>query len=242
LVDRASLKDPLARNDLKRLDKVLLIVSCDSNAAKTVGQIREIARESGLSKAKMWNLSAILAKSDGCAVRVKGGWELTSTGKSYVSSLLANDSTTPIKKAAALRAALPKIKDADTRAFLSEAVECQERELYRAAVVFSWVGAISLLYLEVVNKHLSVFNAEATRRDAKWRPATNRDGLARMNEHKFLEVIEAMSIIGKNVKEELQGSLKLRNSCGHPNSFKLGEHKVAAHIETLLLNVFVPFS
>ncbi len=242
MVDRHSLKDLLARSDLERLDKVLLILSCDSNVTKPVVKVREIARESGLLSAKKWNVSAILGDSHGRAVRVKEGWELTSAGKLYVSSLLPKGSTPPGKVATALRAALPKIKDADTRAFLSEAVECQERGLYRAAVVLSWVGAASLLYLEVVDKHLSAFNAEATKRDPKWRQAKNPDGLGRMKEYNFLEVIEALSIIGKNVKDELQGCLKLRNSCGHPNSYKLGEHKVEAHIETLLLNVFVPFS
>jgi len=43
------------------------------------------------------------------------------------------------------------------------------------------------------------------------------------------------------VRQELEGCLKLRNGCGHPNSLKLGENKVAAHLETLILNVFAKF-
>ena len=45
-------------------------------------------------------------------------------------------------------------------------------------------------------------------------------------------------MIGKNVKDELESCLKLRNACGHPNSLKIGEHRVASHIESLILNVY----
>jgi hypothetical protein len=62
-----------------------------------------------------------------------------------------------------------------------------------------------------------------------------------MQEFDFLNVIESLSIIGKNVKQELEVCLKLRNGCGHPNSLKIGENKVAAHLETIIQNVFVRF-
>jgi hypothetical protein len=63
-----------------------------------------------------------------------------------------------------------------------------------------------------------------------------------MKEHDFLDVLNAIGVLGKNVKQELQNNcLQLRNSCGHPNSFKVGEHRVAAHIETLIQNVFSKF-
>jgi hypothetical protein len=40
------------------------------------------------------------------------------------------------------------------------------------------------------------------------------------------------------VKQELDTALQLRNGCGHPNSLKIGANKVAAHLETLALNVY----
>jgi hypothetical protein len=58
----------------------------------------------------------------------------------------------------------------------------------------------------------------------------------------FLDRIAAISVIGKNVKDELQGCLKTRNGCGHPNSLKVSTNKVAGHIEVLLQNVFQPFA
>jgi hypothetical protein len=145
------------------------------------------------------------------------------------------------KSAVNLRAYLATIKDADTLSFLDEAVTCLETGLLRAAVVLSWVGAVSVLYRHVINNSLAAFNAEATRRDAKWKPARTEDDLALMKEHDFLNVLEAISVIGKSVKLELQNSLGLRNACGHPNSYKLGPARVAAHVEALILNVFQKF-
>ena len=62
-----------------------------------------------------------------------------------------------------------------------------------------------------------------------------------MKEHEFLQVLAAISVLGKNVKDELEGCLKLRNGCGHPNTLTVGESKAAAHVETLIQNVFAKF-
>ena len=136
---------------------------------------------------------------------------------------------------------MPKVKNEGCRAFLTEAIVCTERSLFRAAVVLSWVGAVALLYEEAVTNHLAALNAEATRRDSKWKSAKNTDDLGRMKEATFLEIAGAISMIGKNVKQELEACLKLRNACGHPNSLKIGSHKVAAHLETLALNVYAMY-
>jgi len=39
----------------------------------------------------------------------------------------------------------------------------------------------------------------------------------------------------------LKTCLDLRNGCGHPNSLKVSVNKSAAHIETLLQNIFEKF-
>jgi len=90
--------------------------------------------------------------------------------------------------------------------------------------------------------HLVAFNTEAKKRDAKWKPAKTADDLGKLREFTFLEIAEAISIFGKNVKQELEACLKLRNGCGHPNSLKIGSNKVAAHLETLAINVFAVYA
>ena len=57
----------------------------------------------------------------------------------------------------------------------------------------------------------------------------------------FLDCLEGASIIGKSVRKELGVCLDLRNGCGHPNGLKIGETRVAAHIESLILNVYARF-
>lgn len=98
-----------------------------------------------------------------------------------------------------------------------------------------------MLQDHVLNHSLAAFNAEARRRDAKWRDAKTRDDLSKLREAEFLNILEAISVLGKSVKQELEVCLKLRNGCGHPNSLKVGETRVAAHLETLLQNVFSRF-
>lgn len=131
--------------------------------------------------------------------------------------------------------------DGNTKLFLEEAIACFENELYRATVVLSWTGAVSLLYHHVVENHLEEFNDEATHRNPKWRKAKTKDDLARMRESDFLDILDTLSVIGKNVKQELQFCLKLRNACGHPNSLEVSQNRVASHLEILALNIFSKF-
>lgn len=107
----------------------------------------------------------------------------------------------------------------------------------------AWLGAVDVLHRQVFECHLAAFNTEATRVfGARWKPARSRDDLGRMGEADFLDRIEAISVIGKNAKTQLKTALDLRNGCGHPNSLKVGVNKSAAHLETLLQNVFERFA
>lgn len=134
------------------------------------------------------------------------------------------------------------IADPETISFLEEAITSFEMNNFRAAVVLSWVGALALLQAHVVDQKLIDFNAEALRRDPKWRDAKSSDDIGRMKEYDFLQVISAISVIGKNVKQELEQCLVLRNGCGHPNSLRVAESRVSAHIEILILNVYSRFA
>lgn len=242
MLEQNSLKDLLHQSELSNSERLLLCLGIQEGASKTVAEITAIAKSAGLTKVKNWNISSYLSKSKGLAIRTESGWELTSDGKKRVATLAGSFVATPIQRVAAtLRSHLSKIKNTDTAAFLDEAIRCYEAKLYRAAVVLSWVGAISALYDHVITHKLAEFNAEASRREATWRAAKKKDDLARMKEHEFLQALNAISAIGKSVKDELEGCLKLRNGCGHPNSLQIGEARVSAHIETLMLNVFSVF-
>jgi hypothetical protein len=220
----------------------LLICLAVGDEPKSVGELTETAARIGLPAAKAWNISGLLSASGGKAIRTPQGWELSGAGKQAVEALAGPLGTaSPPKPAISLRAHITAIADPHTREFVEEAISCLEHKLHRAAVVLSWIGAVSLLYDYVLKHELASFNPEATKRDAKWKTAKTRDDLARMKEFDFLQILESISVIGKNTKAELEGCLKLRNACGHPSSLSIGEHRVASHIEILVLNVFGKF-
>lgn len=243
MLPREALKDLLSQKSLNNGEKILICLAVDTGGPKAVKEIRELAVANGLRTAKKWNVSALLAKATELAVRAEGGWELTAKGCQFVAKVAGPLMNSPIPKvASSLRAHLVKISSTDSQAFVEEAIGCFETHQYRAAVVLSWVGAVSVLFEHVIQYHLSAFNAEATARTAKskypWQPAKKADDLARMKESEFLIIIEKLSIIGKSVKKQLENCLDLRNGCGHPNSLKLADHVVSSHIELLMLNVF----
>jgi len=246
LLPKESLKDLLTQKELSKTDKVLLCLAVEPENAKTVAAIRALAVSSGLRAARNWNLSAFLRAASELAVRTDQGWELTAKGTQHVSRIAGPLMNSPVPKvASALRSHLVKVGNSDTQRFVEEAITCFESRQYRASVVLSWVGAVSVLYDHVVALHLPAFNAEATGRSAgskhPWHPAKNADDLSRMKESEFLVVLEKLSLIGKSVKKQLEQCLDLRNGCGHPNSLKIAEHVVASHIEVLVLNVFAKF-
>lgn len=237
-----SLKNLLAKTEYSRSEKLLLCLAVEPLAPIGTKGVRERAVGAGLRAAGKWNISQILTSLRGLAVRTDEGWELTDDGVARAAELAGPAMVRRSRKVAAgLRHSLTTLKDENVRTFVEEAIECLEAGLYRAAVVLSWVGALSLLQEHVVAGRLSDFNAEALRRDAKWRTAKTTDDLSRMKEADFLHVLESISVLGKSVKQELEGCLKFRNGCGHPNSLKVGDARAAAHVESLLLNVFSKF-
>ncbi|MGR9171339.1 hypothetical protein [Rhizobium sp. KDH_Rht_773_N] len=241
MIDKETLKNWLHR-DLSSREKLLLILG-SFDAPGKLDEIRNRAVEAGFRIPKKWNLSDILGRSGGLALRMPTGWELSQSGKAHLQAMgIVSASPGVVRIAVDLRAHLEKIKNQTTRAFVEEAINCYEAGLHRSAIVMSWIAAVDVLYHEVVTHHLAAFNKEAKSVNAKWKDAVNADGLTRMGESDFLERLVPIGVIGKNVKDELQKALRLRNGCGHPNSLKTGPNMVASHIESLLLNVFETFT
>jgi hypothetical protein len=225
-------------------DQLLVLLAIGGLRPRPVEELRQQCIAVGLPKLARKNLSDILGKSKGCAVRTIDGWELQQNGIERVRELAqrAHINLVITHSSRSLRGHADSVADPLTKSFVMEAIECFEAEQYRAAVVFSWAGAIALLHQHVFSKKLNDFNMEALRRDRKWRTAKQQDDLGRMKEHDFLDVCESIGVIGKNVKQILQNEcLMLRNACGHPNSAVIAENSVAAHVEKLIKNVFSRF-
>lgn len=201
------------------------------------------AKEAGFRMPTTWNPSSSLGGSNGLAIRTTMGWEITDAGRQYLRELgvIKKISSAAFQVATDLRDELANIKDIQTRTFVEEAVKCYEAELYRSAIVMSWLGAVAVLHNHICSMHLQAFNVEAKRIDSKWKHAKTTDDLGKMREADFLERIASISVIGKNVKRELKNCLDRRNGCGHPNSLQVSANTAAHHIEVLLLNVFKHF-
>lgn len=237
-----SLKDIIHQSGFSKIDRLLLCLAVDVNHPKSVKEIKALAIQAGLPEVKRWNVSDLLSRSKKKAIRIAEGWILPIPGKEYVKKKAAPFIKPVVTKvASSLRSHLAQIKEPNTHKFIEQSIQCFEAGFYRAAVVLSWVGGISVLQEHVRKNELSAFNIEAIRRFPKWKPAKTKDDFARMKEKNFLGVLEGISVIGKSVKDELEGCLKLRNGCGHPNSLKIAEHRVSSHLETLILNVFSQF-
>lgn len=237
------LKDWLHRQELKRHEKLMLVIAALGGGPVTLTQIRDQAAKGGWKIPVKWNISDPLAKSKGLVIKASEGWELTTAGKKNLKDMgVPIDSVAAHKVAHDLRLHLDDIKNSDTRAFAEEAIQCFERGLWRSAIVMSWIGALHLLYDYVVQNKLAQFNVEAQKLNIKFKPIKNIDELAKcMGEADFLNRLENISVISNSDKKELIECLNRRNSSGHPNSYKPRQNTVTHHLEILLLNVYIPF-
>lgn len=241
LFDEHLLRDVLARQDLDKTNKLLACLAVKVDEAKTVAALKELATTHGLRGVKNWNVSSYLSRSKGRASRVSAGWILTRSGRMHVASLGVFGGAVVTQISSSLRNHAQRLTNGDTKAFVNEAIACFEGHHYRAAVVLTWVGAMSLLQDHVFANLLDAFNAEAFRRNPKHRKILVKDDFSRLQESDFLDYLEGASGIGKSIKKELVACLDFRNGCGHPNALKLAEQRVAAHIESLMLNVYSRF-
>ena len=85
----------------------------------------------------------------------------------------------------------------------------------------SWLSAVDVLHGFVVAEHLHNFNIQASKDMANkkqpWKMAKTTDDLGLMKESDFIETLYKISIVGKNVRDELQVCLKRRNGELSPN-------------------------
>lgn len=235
------LKDWLHRKELSQADKLLILLST-FDGPTPLKDVLARAESAGLKRKSWANASASLSRLTGLAIHTGRGWEITTSGRQK----LANDGIVEgnqgtINLAADLRHHVTSVTDNDVREYLTETVRCYELGLLRSAVVMAWVAAVYILQLNVAKNHLDAFNTEAARIDSRWKVAKSTDDIGRMKEADFLDRLVGIGVIGKNVKAALKECLDRRNACGHPNSYKIGPNIVAAHIETLILNVFSKF-
>jgi hypothetical protein len=241
MLEVSELEDLLHSPGITTQLRVLLCLAVKPIGARQLSVVRKTAIVAGWTTAKKLNLSEYLKRAKGLAILTPDGWKLTQQGRDLVSANVKRPGAVPpqLGVTTKLRSHLDKIQSGSTRAFADEAIKCLEYGLRRSAVVSAWIAAVGVLYDYVLATRLAEFNAAGMKKmQAKWKPVGSLDDLADLKESTFLELCEAASIFGKSVKQELENCLRLRNGCGHPNSLQIGDARVVAHIEQLILNVF----
>ena len=231
------LREGLARRDVSKTDKYLLIVAMHDGPMKA-NDIRAVARENGWREGAMTVPGAFL-KQTRHAIYLPNGWTVTEACKKMlVERGLFSPSgvLTPVTQA--LEKYLLDVHDPDKARFVEEAIQCVRNKAYRSAIVLTWVGAVYLLYMHVLKGKLDEFNAEGNRRFKGWKDAQDVDDLAKKKESEFLGVLEGMRVVTPGEHKELKACLDRRNTAGHPNSHSFEEVVVGGHIQTLISAVY----
>lgn len=191
------------------------------------------------------NASDVLAKS-GELVDATGRhgaallWKLTQSGEKHVREKLGLPAADPEVEhdVGSLEAIAAKVRDADVRAYVEEAITCLKVDALRACVVFLWVGAVRRIHAEMLTYGEAPLNAALQKHDPKAHKVTKLDHFAYIQDKVTLLAAQELGIFDKSEKDTLQEALDLRNRCGHPAKYKPGVKKVSSLIEDLITTVF----
>jgi hypothetical protein len=101
------------------------------------------------------------------------------------------------------------------------AVECYERQLYRAAILMVWAATIEHMYGVVADHRGGVRKIQAANlarygTHNKYREVKRKNDLLYLSEDQCIQLAEDAGMINRNARRALADSLTLRNLCGHP--------------------------
>lgn len=211
----------------------------------TVEGLRALIKRARVPKADKLNLADSLAKSAPYVETVgKQGnrfiWRLTPSGQEHVRALLGLPSKDiEIENdVSSLSRLVSSLTDADVVDYLSEAILCLQVDALRATVVFLWAGAVKKLRDDAFGCGANNVTSAVAKFDPKARPITKVDDLVLVKESVLLLALQELGLVDKNQRTVLEDCLDLRNKCGHPGKYKVGEKKVSSFVEDLVGIVF----
>lgn len=236
LLPREALKQVLHEQHTALVKLLSILATFDTPASVT--SIKERSQDAGFRIPRTWNVSSILARSKGMAIRTRNGWELHLKGQTCLETA---GIVAAIEKQSlsSLSQLVDKVADANLKSFLHEVVRAYEAKLYRSAIVMSWLSAMYILQLDMLENYLPEFNSEMLRINSSFKKITRIDQLGPIKESEQLIRMCAIGMFSPAVKKELEGCLDRRNSCGHPTAITYGSATVEHHIEVLLNNVIL---
>ena len=211
----------------------------------TVEALRVLIKRARVPRADKLNLADTLSKSAPYVDAVgKDGnrfvWRLTTTGQEHVRELIG----LPVydveieNDVSSLNQLVSALTDPDVVDYLLEAIKCLQVNALRATVVFLWAGAVKKMRDDVFACGPANATNAVVKFDPKAKPIQKVDDLVLVKESVLLLSLQELGLVDKNQRSVLEDCLNLRNKCGHPGKYKIGEKKVSSFIEDLVGIVF----
>jgi hypothetical protein len=230
-----------AKRETKALSVLYWNERYGSKPSMTATEVKAALVQVRITNAKNFNIADVLAKAganvDVVGTGTSGGklWQLTETGRKSVRAAqgLPGDEPEIEHTVADLAKVAARVTDADTKAFLEEAIVCVSVGGLRAAIVFVWVATIAELETRIWAIGANAVTAAVQKGNQSAKPLTKKDDLAKLKEVQILQVAEDLGVLDKSQKLMLGQALDTRNQCGHPNKYKPGVAKVKSHIEDI---------
>ncbi len=214
--------------------------------ALTVEQIRLSLKNARVTQWAKANIPDILSKSGHFvdSPGIEGNkmlWKLTPSGIEFIQKLLGlPPAVAEIEHdIGSLKTILDKIKDTEIRDYVEEALKCLQSGALRASVVFLWSGAIREIQKRLLTTGPKRLNSAIRKFDSKARNVSKLEHFSYIKDSISILASMELDIFDKSQKDTLEGSLNLRNSCGHPGKYKPGVKKVSSFIEDITSIVFL---
>lgn len=207
----------------------------------TAAQIKGLLVRARIPRASGVNAPDVLGKA-GAFVDVDGEtpaghkrWVLTTLGQKKVRGDVGLPEEQPELEHGVeeLRKTAARIVDIETKRYVDEAVLCLSVGALRAAIVFSWVGAVRTLQ-DRVWSHGAVDVTTAAQKYFSKAKLTKFDDLAELKEVTLIEIAQDLGELDKAQKKVLGQCLDTRNQCGHPNKYTPSVAKAKSHIEDIV--------
>jgi hypothetical protein len=206
--------------------------------ALTADEISKTLLHAHVLKARVINVSDVLSKCgemvESSGVKGKAHlWRLTATGKINMREILGIPEWQPELEhsVGSLEALAANVADADVRGYLEESIKCLRFDAIRAAIVFLWAGAASVLREKCISKGLPELNDAVHVHDTRAREIRKADDFAYIKEKVMLLAAEGVGVLDKNERTTLEDALDLRNKCGHPTKYTPGAVRASSFVE-----------
>jgi hypothetical protein len=207
-----------------------------------VSEVVQVLVEARVRNAKKVNWRRALASSAPFARSVEYGvWEITGTGERKLTDEYG------VKPAAAagppqaiaddLAAIISQVPDRSVRGYLEEAAVCLAAGGRRAFVVFVWSGAVWTIREQVWRFGSKAIHAALQQHNprAKFRKKGDFEAL---KDSDLLQLAHDLEIFDKSQKKRLTEALDLRNDCGHPVEYHVGDMKAHSFLEDVVATVW----